>query len=53
MDLRTARACRFESPGVRSGSEAFLSRRTDRAALKYERLAKDVPRQFICIATAG
>ncbi len=33
--------------------KAFLSRGTDRAALKYERLAKDVPRQFICIATVN
>ncbi len=33
--------------------KAFLSRTTDSAALKYERRAVDVPRQFICIATVN
>jgi len=40
-------------PKGRERVKAFLSRGTDRAALKYERLAKDVPRQFICIATVN
>ena len=33
--------------------KAFLSRSVDSAALKYERRATDVPRQFICIATVN
>lgn len=33
--------------------KAFLSRSTDRAALKYARLAADVPRQFIVIGTTN
>jgi predicted P-loop ATPase len=33
--------------------KAFLSRSVDSAALKYQRLASDVPRQFVLIATSN